>query len=162
MIAQMTASAERIPIPQLHVREHGGRYFYEAKFWFQGKQVKRRVGPAWLEADAEGGYRPRRGRPKQGFYEQRTATNQAAKIVERYVRDEAQRDRLERERKLQGLTFRELAADYLRWMREVKGAKPSTLASHRYDLAEPEPRRRGVGEARAYVMRAIASISSGA
>jgi integrase len=158
MMVVMAAPGEHIPLPQLHVREQGGRYFYEAKFWFQGRQVKRRVGPAWLEADGEGGYKSRRGRPQQGFYEQRTATTMAAKIVERYVEAEAERDRIAQERKLRGLTFRELAADYLRWMREVKGAKPSTLASHAYDLAEPGPWRRGTGEARAYVMRAIGDM----
>jgi integrase len=160
MIPGMAGSVRRVPVPQLHVREQGGRYFYEAKFWFQGRQVKRRVGPAWLEADGNGGHKPRRGRPRQGFYEQRTATATAAKLVNNYVEDEAERDRIVQERKLRGLTFRELAADYLRWMREVKGAKPSTLASHSYDLAEPGPRRRGAGEARAYVMRALGDTSS--
>ncbi len=42
----MATSLARIPVPQLHVREYGGRYFYEAKFWLQGRQVKRRIGPA--------------------------------------------------------------------------------------------------------------------
>lgn len=154
----MASSAGRVPIPQLHIREQGGRYFYEAKFWFQGRQVKRRIGPAWLEADGSGGYKPRRGRPAQGFYETRTATTRAAKLVESYVEEEAQRERLDRERKARGITFREVAADYLRWMQEVKGAKPSTLASHRYDLAEPGPRRRGAGQARAHVMRALGDM----
>jgi integrase len=158
MLAGMASSAERIPVPQLHVREQGGRYFYEAKFWFQGGQVKRRVGPAWLEADGSGGYKPRRGRPGQGFYEERTATTRAAKLVESYIEDEADRERFERERKARGVTFREVAADYLRWMQDVKGAKPSTLASHRYDLAEPGPRRRGKGEAKAHVMRALGDM----
>lgn len=151
----MASSADRIPLPQLHVREQGGRYFYEAKFWFQGRQVKRRVGPAWLEADGSGGYKPRRGRPGHGFYEVRMATTKAARLVETYVEDDADRERLERERAARGVTFREVAADYLRWMQDVKGAKPSTLASHRYDLAEPGARRRGAGEAKAHVMRAL-------
>lgn len=154
----MASSADRVPLPQLHVREQGGRYFYEAKFWFQGRQVKRRVGPAWLEADDAGGYKPRRGRPAQGYYEERTASSKAVRLVESYVDDEAHRERLERERVARGLTFREVAADYLRWMEGVKGAKPSTLASHRYDLAEPEARRRGAGEAKAHVMRALGDM----
>src|ERR1700679_878787 len=72
-IVGMASSADRTPLAQLHVREQGGRYFYEAKFWFQGRQVKRSGGPGWLEADDSGGYKPRRGRPGQGFYEERTA-----------------------------------------------------------------------------------------
>jgi integrase len=151
----MASPTQRIPVPQLIVREQAGRYFYEAKFWFQGRQVKRRVGPAWLEADGSGGHRSRRGRTGPGFYEERTATARAAKLVESYIGDEADRTRIEQERKARGLTFRDVAAGYLRWMEEVKGAKPSTLASHRYDLAEPGPRRRGAGEATAHVMRAL-------
>jgi hypothetical protein len=31
------------------------------------------------------------------------------------------------ERRRRGVTFRELAGEYLRWLEDVKGAKPSTL-----------------------------------
>ena len=46
----------------LVIREHKGKVFYEAK-WRDatGRQVKRRVGQAWLERDASGKWRPRRG-----------------------------------------------------------------------------------------------------
>ena len=39
----------------LVIREHNGKVFYEAK-WRDatGRQVKRRVGEAWLERDASG------------------------------------------------------------------------------------------------------------
>lgn len=154
----MGLSVERIPLAQLVVREQGDRFFYEAKFWFRGRQVKRRVGPAWLERDGSQGRRPKRGRPAMGFYEERTAVTRAAKLVEAYVAEEGQREQVELERKARGLSFREVAHDYLGWMEDVKGAKPSTLASHRYDLAEPRPRRRGTGEARAHVMRALGDM----
>ena len=36
-----------------------------------------------------------------------------------------------------GVTFRELAVDYLEWLERVKDAKPSTLRDHRLLLAEP-------------------------
>ncbi len=41
------------------------------------------------------------------------------------------------ERRRRGVTFRELAVEYLRWLEDVKGAKPSTLRDHRCVLAEP-------------------------
>jgi len=41
------------------------------------------------------------------------------------------------ERRRRGVTFRELAGEYLRWLEDVKGAKPSTLRDHRSLLAEP-------------------------
>jgi hypothetical protein len=33
------------------VREYGGRPCYEAKFRHHGRQIKRRIGPAWRERD---------------------------------------------------------------------------------------------------------------
>jgi len=42
-----------------------------------------------------------------------------------------------RERRRRGVTFREVAHGYLRWLEDVKGGKPSTLRDHRSLLAEP-------------------------
>ena len=39
------------PNANIIIREHGGQPFYEAKFRHVGRQVKRRIGPAWLERD---------------------------------------------------------------------------------------------------------------
>lgn len=41
------------PKASIVVREHGGRPFYEAFWRVQRKQVKRRIGPAWLERDPD-------------------------------------------------------------------------------------------------------------
>lgn len=41
------------------------------------------------------------------------------------------------ERRWHGVSFRELAAEYLHWLDDVKGAKPSTLRDHRCLPAEP-------------------------
>lgn len=50
------------------------------------------------------------------------------------------------ERRRRGVTFRELAAEYLAWLADVKGAKPSTLRDHHLLLADPgQPYRRGQG-----------------
>ena len=40
-----------LPNANIVVREHRGQPFYEAKFRHNGQQVKRRIGPAWLERD---------------------------------------------------------------------------------------------------------------
>ena len=44
-----TGSPMQAPSPSLVIREHNGQPFYEAKFRYQGRQVKRRVGPVLLE-----------------------------------------------------------------------------------------------------------------
>jgi len=62
--------------------------------------------------------------------------------------DEEQR-RLEAdadERRRRGVSFRELAADWIVYLEREKGAKPSTLRDYRWLLAEPgQAHRRGVG-----------------
>ena len=82
-------SAEK-PTPALIVREYQGKPFYEAKFRYQGRQVKRRIGPAWLERDGEG-WSKRKGRVPDGYFEERGAHVQADKLVARYVRTLANR-----------------------------------------------------------------------
>jgi integrase len=60
------------------------------------------------------------------------------------------------ERRRRGVTFRELALEYLRWLEDVKGAKPSTLRDHRCLLAEPgQAYRRGSGVTRGPIMAAL-------
>jgi integrase len=60
------------------------------------------------------------------------------------------------ERRRRGVTFRELTMQYLRWLVDVKGAKPSTLRDHRCLLAEPgQAYRRGSGASRGLIMAAL-------
>lgn len=55
------------PNATIVIREHRGRPFYEAKFRHNGRQVKRRIGAAWLEHDPDtGSWRPHRGRVPEG------------------------------------------------------------------------------------------------
>jgi integrase len=139
------------------VREYRGRPFYEAKFRHQGRQIKRRIGPAWLERDPDTNeWCRRRGRVAEGAYEERTAHVAAAQIVSEYVNEAAERERAERERRSRGATFREVAHAYLRWLQSVRGAKPSTLVGHRSVLAEPNtPYKRGRGVTLGHVMGAL-------
>jgi integrase len=145
------------PSAAIVVREHRGQAFYEAKFRHHGRQVKRRIGPAWLDLDSDTGeWRPRRGRVPDGSYDERRAHVLAAQLVADYVAEASDLERAERERRTRGVTFREVAREYLRWLEEVRGAKPATLLGHRSALAEPGvPYKRGEGTTLGHVMAAL-------
>ena len=145
------------PSAALVIREHRGRPYYEAKFRYYGDQVKRRIGPAWLERDPDArGWSRRPGRVPEGSYSERGATVRAAALVADYVAEAADRERTERERRERGVTFREVAHEYMRWLADVKGAKPSTLVDHRSLLAETGiPYRRGEGATVGHIMAAL-------
>jgi integrase len=145
----MSASASIV------VREQREGPVYAAMFRYEGQLVKRRIGPAWLER-VDGKWEPRRGRVQPGFYDERRAHVRAAEIVAGYIADAEDIDRVRREREQRGVTFREVANEYLRWLQEVKGAKPATLSNHRSVLAEPgESYKRGNGTINGHVMGAL-------
>jgi hypothetical protein len=80
----------------------------------------------------------------------------AAEIVRTYVTDFNEVDRVERERRTRGVTFRELAHGYLEWLEKIRGAKPSTIRSHQSDLAEPgTPHKRGTRTTAGLIMAAL-------
>ena len=144
------------PAAALIVREYGGHVFYDAKFRWQGRQIKRRIGPAWLDRDTEGNWVPRKGRVPADHFDARKAHVVAAGIVAQYVSCEADRERIETERRTRGVTFRDVAAGYLDNLERVKGAKPSTLRDYKYLLAEPGTlARRRSGVLRSHILSAI-------
>ncbi len=143
-------------VPSLTIREHRGKCFYEAYWRHDGLMVKRRLGPAWLDAGPNGSWRPRRGRVPDGYLDERRAHVAAAGKLAEFVADAEQREQLDRERRNRGVTFREVAEDYMRWLREVKRAKPSTLRNRESLFSEPgTENRRGGGTRSAYVMEAL-------
>jgi hypothetical protein len=115
--ARAPSSTGQAPCAAVVVREHCGRPFYEAKFRHQGRQVKRRIGSAWLERDGNGDWSPRRGRVPEGFLDERRAHVAAARLVASYLEEDSQREHIERERRARGTTFREVAHAYLRWLK---------------------------------------------
>jgi integrase len=160
------------PTTAIVVREHDDQPFYEAKFiyrWVEQdpgtgkqakrhKQVKRRIGPAWLDRNPDTGKWDlrRKGRVPDDHYDQRGATVRAAAIVADYVADAGNLERVDRERRSRGVTFREVAAGYLRWLADVAGAKPATLRDHGYVLGEPGvPYKRGAGVTEGHVMAVL-------
>ena len=125
------------------------------------KTMKRRLGPAWLEADGDGGYRKRRGRAKDGFLDEQAAIVAKDKLI-RAVEELLALDAAERARQLNTApTFRVLAHAYLDWLARVRDAKPSTLQDHGYLLAEPgTPHKRGKGKHPGHIMRTFGNKPS--
>ena len=131
------------PTASLQVREYGGRLFYEAVFRHQGRQVKRRVGPAWAERGPDG-LRSRRGRVRPGYFDERRAHVAAARIVGEYFTEQEHREQIERERATARATFRAVAQ--ARWLCVSHVLEPAQvlLRDRQSVLAEPgTPYRRG-------------------
>jgi hypothetical protein len=82
-------------------------------------------------------------------------------LVREHDPEETLLERDAEERRRRGVTFRELAAEYLEWLEHVQDAKPSTLRDHRLLLAEPgQAYRRGRGSSRGQVWKSAALTRS--
>ena len=136
---------------------------YEAKWRRGGRQVKRRVGPAWLERGAGGkDWRPRRGRMPAGFLDEKRATVRMAELIAEHEQRERAIEAGERERQEHGVTFRVVATEWLEYLERERGAKPSTLSDYSYMLAEPgTPHRRGKGTSPGLIMAAFGDLPAG-
>ena len=152
-----TNSPHSCPSGALVVRVGADRgAWFEAKWRRAGRQFKRRVGPAWLEQSADGRWRPRRGRLPDGYFDEKRATVAMAALIAEHDEHEAAIERGERRRREHGVTVRELAAEWLDYLKHEKGARPSTLLDYRYMLAEPgTPHRRGNGVNAGRILRAF-------
>ena len=151
------ALSTRLPTGSLVVRTGPlGAPFYEAKWRHDGRQVKRRVGPAWVVRDGAGGWHRRRGRVPDGWYDEKRATVRMAELVAEHADEVERRAREEQAARDRPVTFREVAADWLEWLEHVKGARPSTIRSYRSQLVEPgTPYKRGGRKCRGRVMKAF-------
>lgn len=135
------SSAEH-PVGTLVVRRGegaaSGDVFYEAKWRTNDRrQLKRRLGKAWLEANPNGTWRPRKGRLPDGYLDERRAYARMDELIRAH---ENQLDSVavaaahrERDKK----TFRALTVAWLDHVEHVKHIKPSTLRDYRSLLAEP-------------------------
>ena len=98
----------------------------------------------------------RRGRAPKGVLTEAQACQRMLELVREHDAEQTLLEQDAGERRRRGVTFRELAADYLGWLEDVKDAKPSTLRDHRLLLAEPgSAYRRGSGTSRGQVMAAL-------
>lgn len=139
----------------LVVERDAGPVYY-AKWRQDGEQVKRRLGPAWIEkgeADRAGerrrtrhrGWVKRRGRPPEGHLSEDAALALIPSVLADYEAKQAvQRERQERERD-RVLSFEEIAEAWLRHRVSVVGIKRSTINHYRTMLLRPDetPKKRG-------------------
>lgn len=148
------------PAPRsvLLIRDHNGAPFYEVK-WHSpaqgGRQIKRRLGPAWLDRDSSGdGWVKRRGRVAAGCWDPRTAPGAADELVGRVEAELALEERRRGVVEEAPLTFRRLAHE---WIADLaREAKPSTIRDYESLLREPgTPHKRGPGASAGRIMAAF-------
>jgi integrase len=129
--------------------------FWYGKWYRHGRPVIRALGRAWARND-DGEWRPRRGKPSDGSLTEAQAAEQMLRLMREHDAAQSAAEAAEREGRRLGTTFRELAAEYLVWLRDVKDAKPKTLSEHGYMLAEPgSPYARGPGKSAGEIMAAF-------
>jgi integrase len=144
------------PSARPFIRERATGPFWYGKWSRNGQPVIRALGRAGVEPDGNSGWRRKRGRSAEGAL---TEAEAAARMLALAREHHAEQTLLEHDaeaRRRRDVTFRELATEYLSWLEEVKGAKPSTLRDHRSLLAEPgQVYRRGNGASRGLIMAAL-------
>jgi len=111
--------------PDLHRRAPTGHVFRVERtrgpIWYakyrlpDGRQVQKKLGPAWTG----------RGRPAAGYFTKRLAEDRLRETLE-----EARRGTLSGMVRT-GATFADAAAEYLRYVEDERGRKPSTLRGYR-------------------------------
>lgn len=101
----------------------------------------RSPGRAWVEPDGEGGWRMRRGRVDDGCLTEAQAHERMLALVRKHDADQTLLEQDPSARERHGVTFREVARDYLAWLADVRGAKPSTLRSELTEPGNPPPPR---------------------
>ncbi len=144
------------PAARPFIRERATGPFWYGKWSRNGQPVIRALGRAWVESDGSGGWRRKRRRSQDGALTEAEAAARMLALVREHDAEQTLLERDAEERRRRGVTFRELAAEYLRWLEEVKGVKPSTLRDHRSLLAEPgQAYRRGAGRSRGLIMSAL-------
>ncbi|HEX4307083.1 MAG TPA: site-specific integrase [Solirubrobacterales bacterium] len=139
----MARSRQQYPAGKgfLHVRAQNGRTFYEARWRdLDGAQRRKRLGPAWVERTEDGKWRPRRGRPQQGFLDERLAYPMMADVIDAHEEELARQVRPRKE-----AFFPEVVEAWLVYLETEKRVKPSTLSRYMRLVAWPQkdgdPRR---------------------
>lgn len=131
-----------------HTRDDGTRH-----------KLKRKVGRAWMQRDADGQWAKRRGRTPVSHLDPRSAQVAAEAVVREVEAELRDAEDAERNARLTPVTFRAVAQAWLDWLEQVKGAKPSTLRDHAYLLAEPgTAHKRGGGASAGCIMAALGDL----
>src|SRR5437868_7924769 len=144
------------PTARPFIRQRATGPFWYGKWSRNGQPIIRALGRAWAESDGNGGWRRKRGRAPHGVLTEAEAATRMLSLVHEHDVEQTRLERDGDERRRRGVSFRELAIEYLEWLEHVKGAKPSTLRDHRLLLAEPgQAYRRGNGTSSGLVMAAL-------
>ena len=99
----------------LRDRQDGAVWYLKFRL-ADGRQVQRKLGPAWQE----------KGRPPAGYFTKRTAEEALAEIL-----TDARRGTLADSRARSGRTFGDACVDWLRYVEHDKQRAPSTLQDYR-------------------------------
>ena len=105
--------------------------FWYGKWYRAGKPVIRAIGRAWVNMASDGAWTPRRGRPVDGALTEAQAGQRMLQLMQEHDAHQTFLERDAETRRRDGINFRELAAEYLEWVAEIKDAKPSTLSGYR-------------------------------
>jgi integrase len=144
------------PSARPFIRERATGPFWYGKWSRNGQPVIRALGRASVDSDGNGGWRRRRGRSPDGALTEAEAAERMLALVREHDAEQTLLERDAEVRRRRGVIFRELADGYVRWLEDVKGAKPSTLRDHRCLLAEPgQAYRRGRGTSAGLIMAAL-------
>ncbi len=140
------ANASTVQQSSLRVRPRAGageKVYWDAEWRYRLDRAelwrfkKQRLGLAWQELDGEGAWRKRHGRCRAGWLDERAANVAAVAAMEDHARElvSGERERVAAAQRM--VTVRELGQEWLCWLTEVRGAKPSTIADYGFLLREP-------------------------
>jgi integrase len=129
---------------------HGsaGRSYWDAQWRYRTEPgepwrlKKHRLGLAWQELASSGNWQKRRGRCPDGWLDERAANVAAAAAMEDHARAFANAEHERAAAAQRKLTVRSIAEEWLCWLEEVRGAKPSTIADYGFLLREPGTQHR--------------------
>ncbi|MBS1895670.1 MAG: tyrosine-type recombinase/integrase [Actinobacteria bacterium] len=126
----------------LEVRVYKGRPFFETRWRDgEGKQRRRRLGPAWVEVAEDGSWSPRRGRVRGRCLDERRAYPLMAQVIEGHE----EKLRLELPPEQRDALFDDAADAWLAYLKTERRAKPSTIRDYEVLLARPGQKRRKRG-----------------
>lgn len=144
----------------------GKKVYWDAQWRFRTgpdepwKLRKKRLGLAWLDLEASSdGWRKRRGRCPEDHLDEHAATIAAAAAMESQI-TELLAEAHAAQRATDGqASVRELASQWLTWLAEVRGAKPSTVRDYEALLREPGTKfKNGKGESPGRIMKAFGDM----
>jgi integrase len=149
------------PTARPYVRQRSSGPYWYAKWSRDARPVVRALGRAWVEPDGAGGWHRKRGRAPDGILTEAQASARMLQLVREHHAVQTRLEQDAEERKRRGVSFRQLARDWLVYLEREKGAKPATLADYGWMLAEPgQPHRRGSGQSPGLLMAAFGDRSA--